>query len=145
MGSTRINIEELKRLYLDEKRTLQEVGDRFGVSRQAVHSRLIQLGVERRPASTSLKRQAELELARQRRESLRELKRSTMVPRPPAIPERYNVLLELKVGESMEMDVTDLLYPGASIYKFGHRNGIRFSLKMTKRFDNSSYIVTRVL
>jgi transposase len=39
---------ELKRLYLDEGLALQAVGERFGISRQAVQDRLRRAGVPRR-------------------------------------------------------------------------------------------------
>lgn len=42
---------EFERLYLEEKLTLQEIGERFGVSRQAVHDALTRRGVTMRPRS----------------------------------------------------------------------------------------------
>src|SRR5438132_13477696 len=40
---------ELRRLYEDEGLTLQQVGDRIGLTRQAVHIRLSKAGVKMRP------------------------------------------------------------------------------------------------
>ena len=44
-----ITIEEIRRLYVEEDLTLQQVGDRVGITRQAVQQRLRGAGIMRRP------------------------------------------------------------------------------------------------
>lgn len=43
------DLQELKDLYLIEKLTLKQIGEKIGVSKQAVHYRLQMAGVELRP------------------------------------------------------------------------------------------------
>lgn len=42
--------EELRRLYWDERLTMREIGERFGVSRQRIHQKMEALGIPRRSA-----------------------------------------------------------------------------------------------
>ncbi len=45
------DLQELKDLYLIDKLTLKQIGEKFGVSKQAIHSRLQLADVELRPRS----------------------------------------------------------------------------------------------
>lgn len=45
------DLQKLKDLYLIDKLTLKQIGEKIGVSKQAVHSRLRLAGVELRPRS----------------------------------------------------------------------------------------------
>ncbi|GEM_PF-3620731 len=47
-GRTFIDIEDIKCLYLDKRLTLRAVGERLGISRQAVHFRLKRAGISTR-------------------------------------------------------------------------------------------------
>lgn len=40
---------EMLRLYKEEKLTLQQIGDRFGIKRQAVHDRFKRANINLRP------------------------------------------------------------------------------------------------
>jgi DNA-binding transcriptional regulator LsrR (DeoR family) len=66
------NIDEIKTLY-ESGLTLQAIGVRFGVSRQAVHDRLRRAGIERRP-----RRQPPLQLNREVLHQFRVVERLTL-------------------------------------------------------------------
>jgi hypothetical protein len=43
-----VELDEMRRLYLDEGMTLKEIGVRFGITRQAVQMRFVKAGISRR-------------------------------------------------------------------------------------------------
>lgn len=49
MAKPDCSLQELVHLYTAERLTLKAIGEKFGISKQAVHSRLRRAGIEMRP------------------------------------------------------------------------------------------------
>lgn len=160
------DINEIKKLYVDEGLTLQEVGDRVGLTRQGVHERLKCSGIHTRSRKLPhLKSRIPL-APRETPWQLYVVEGLTIkaisdrldyspgtaylmlkkhgIPRRKVIQPRqeiYSSLRNLNLGESTIIDGLNPSSMYVRIYGQGKRNGMKYSVQKLSR---SSVRVTRV-
>lgn len=160
MPRVKLSNPELARLYQQEELSLTEIAKRFGVSRQAVHYRLRQAGVEMRPPGQPAAKITRQDLYRLyveekkpvyvivkelRTHTVRvyelldefNIKRRTKRVRPVKYPQ----LRELKIGEYVDLPRPPGKQPHGSFYSMAEIAGIRVSCKAV---DEATMRVTRV-
>jgi DNA-binding Lrp family transcriptional regulator len=149
-----------KYLYEVEGLSVSEVGERLGVSRQAIHDRLVRAGVKRRPPSSSFKMIDRETLCRlyvterlpvyRVAEALnlafttvaRELLRHGIGRRPRAFERRKRSAMDhLNIGESALIECPVVPKPHASLYSLASVRKIRISIR---RVDRERVRVTRI-
>lgn len=153
-------LETIKRLYEVEQLTLQQVADRLGVTRQAVHDQLVRNGIERRPRSPQSRTIDRATLyrlyvtnqlgicavAKELRASYslvcRELKRHSIEKRPRGFDWRkIHELDSILIGESVVIRRPIRPKPHSSLYGAASVRGIRISIR---RVDAEFVRVTRL-
>lgn len=153
-------LSEMERLYIEEKLSLGAVGKILGVSRQAVHDRLRRAGIERRQYTVPENKRFQqaknkcdvAELVRRyvrEKKSILELSRTTGInyqtlrtiltdegvairPRGSQTERRYPQIYELKVGESVIVDLAGLKSPYSVNARISRRMKARFAMKRVK-------------
>ncbi len=101
MGLPRVDIDEMKRLYYDEHLTLDEVGKRLGISKQAVHDRLRRERLPKKPRGRPRKPSGELKKPRLAPKKPRGEPKPPPVPRVPLPPIPEDVLRQLYLEEGL--------------------------------------------
>lgn len=153
-------LKEMRRLYEDEKRTLREIADHFGVTWQAIHERLVRAGVPMRQKST-VKRLLERETLvqhyidegltigetakRLKTDVLRvseELERHGIEKRSRGFFKRkYPELYQLTVGEKAIIKRPLVTNPYRNLYEKAQKIGIRISIKSV---NDETFQITRL-
>lgn len=160
MPRVKLSNSELARLYETDELSLTEIAKRFGVSRQAVHYRLKQAGVEMRPPGQPAAKITRQDLYRVYVEGkkpvyliAKELRTYTVrvyellhefnIGRRSkrVYPFKYPQLRELKIGEYVDLPRPPGKQPHGSFYSLAKITGIRVSCKAV---DEGSMRVTRV-
>lgn len=153
-------LQAIKHLYEVEQFTIKEIAKRLGVTRQAVHERMVRSGIARRDSNRP-RRQIDPETLYRlyvteglpvykvakalRTVSLtvdRELKRYSIERRPKGFERRkLSALDNLKIGESALIKCPRLPKPHASIYSLAEVRKIKVSIR---RIDADHVRVTRM-
>jgi predicted DNA-binding protein YlxM (UPF0122 family) len=165
MGRSPKDINEIKRLYVDEELTLQEVGDRVGLTRQGVHERLKYAGIPSRMRKVPHYKMRLPLVARDALWKLYVVECLTIkavadrlgfscsavyrmlkthdIPRRkgPPLLEKYNRLRTLDLGETAIIEGLNSRGMYVSIYVQAKRNGMKYSVHKLSR---SSVRVTRI-
>jgi predicted DNA-binding protein YlxM (UPF0122 family) len=153
-------LKEMLRLYQEEKKTLEEVGKVFGISRQAVHDRLKRAGITFRPCKPQKKKldlktliylyvdkkltiaEVAKELKSTRKKVTEELERYKIPKRSRNYSNRkHSELYELKVGKSFVMKRPNVKNPYRNLHAKAYAIGIKISVK---RIDESTFSVKRL-
>lgn len=155
---SKLDVEEIRRLYVDEEWTLQRIADRFGVSRQAVNDRLRRAGVERR--RTNFRRKGTVTEAVKKTLDLDNVRHlyidcgisvqalsktlgiSDTILRRILVSEgieirsqkfyahrKYPQIYDLKLGESVVMPLPDVSQPWTRLYDTATKAKIRITAK----------------
>jgi predicted DNA-binding protein YlxM (UPF0122 family) len=150
---------ELAHMYEQDGLSLGEIAKSFGVSRQAVHYRLKQTGVQMRPPGERVKidRQTLVQLYAKERLAIREIanvvqlsdSRVYQLLRVYGIPLRkfssypikYPVLKTLKIGEYVDLPRPGWNKPQTSFHSMAKGIGIRVSCRT---IDERTMRVTRI-
>ncbi len=153
--------KEMERLYLKDQKTLQEIGDIFGLSRQAIHIRLTKKGVKMRKNTENrfirLKREDLVEnyvekllTITKTAENLgvspthvsRELERHNIEKRTYRVYRgKYKFLPDLEVGGKARVKIPKAVNPYSVLYTTAKRLGMKLSVR---KFDEKNFDVTRV-
>ena len=141
-------LKEMQRLYEVEELKLREIAERFGVSWQAIHERLVRAKIplrQKSPVKRFLDRETLVELyinenltIAQTAQRLKigyhkvsdEIKRHKIIKRPRGYSRRkYTELNLLKNGEDVIIELPQVKNPYLSLYGKAQRIGIRISVK----------------
>ena len=154
------DLQELKDLYLIENLTLQQIGDKFGVSRQAVHWRLRLAGVKLRPRGEKpldINRENLFDLYVNQKilpskiaemfglsyKSIRGylLKHNITMHQPGSFYIKYPQIREMKIGKSLEFPKPAKRQFYGDFYLMAKTGGIRVSVQT---IDDKTVRVTRI-
>lgn len=158
MAKLKEKLAEMRRLYEVEGMAIRKLAVRFDASRQAVHYRLVQMGVVLRPAPPRLDRNTLQKLYIDQRLSANKIAQLLKCPlstvytclekhgierrRPPGSKRKHPELGELKVGESLIVPRPNKRQKYQTyFYSMAKLVGIRVSVKT---MDERSVRLTRV-
>lgn len=153
-------LNEMRKLYEVEKRTLKEIGRNFGVSAQTVSNRLAKAGVPKRPKTSRkiildrevlhklyvneklpVKKVARL-LKTYGHKVSDELKRHGIEKRSIGYNRRkYPGLYQLKIDEQMTIPLPLVTKPHKNLHQKAERIGIRISIE---RIGDKTLQITRI-
>jgi predicted DNA-binding protein YlxM (UPF0122 family) len=153
-------LKEMQRLYEDEELRLREIAERFGVSWQAIHERLVRAKIPLRPKSAVkrfLDRETLIELyinenltIAQTAHKLKigykkvsdEIKRHGIVKRPRRyFSRKYTELNLLNNGQNVIIPRPSVKNPYLSLYGKAKRIGIQISIKSV---NNETFQIKRI-
>lgn len=153
-------LKEMQRLYEVEELRLREIGERFGVSWQAIHERLVRAKIPLRPKSLVkrfLDRETLVELYINEdlsvfktakrlktyyKKVLNELKRHEIIKQRRGYSRRkYTELNQLEIGENVIIQRPSIKKPHLGLYSKAKRIGIRVSIKSV---NNETMQVKRI-
>ena len=154
------DLQELKDLYLIGNLTLQQIGDKIGVSKQTIHERLRMAGVQLRPRSVrplDITRETLIDLYVNQKippSKIGEmfglsdggirgylLKHNIPMHPPGAFYIKYPQIREMKIGESLEFPKPAKRQFYGDFYSMAKNAGIRVSVQS---IDDKTVRVTRV-